>query len=97
MNKELTEKVNDADDDIDDDIILQNTDLNLPSGVYHRIAMQTTGFNIDICTPASGSIDFGQLLDSALYLAIFSSDDNVKDVVRKSLLKSLNKPEVSKV
>ncbi|MBW2003756.1 MAG: hypothetical protein JRI72_03955 [Deltaproteobacteria bacterium] len=92
-HEEQKEKVKEIDGDPDDEIILQNTDLNLPSGAYHRIAMQATGFNIDICTPASGSITFGQLVDQAVYLAIFSSDDGIKDIVRKELLKSLNNPK----
>jgi len=93
MNEEIEKKVVDADDPDDDDVALQNTDLNLPSGAYHRIAMQATGFNIDICTPATGSITFGQLVDQAVYLAIFSSNDAIKDIVRKELLESLNKPK----
>jgi hypothetical protein len=95
MNKELQEKVKELDDDSEDNVADQNVDMNLPSGSYHRIAMQATGFNIDICTPATGSITFGQLVDQAVYLAIFSGDDNIKDIVRKELLKSLNKPKGS--
>ena len=74
MNKELQEKENDANDEPDDpdDIETQNISMNLPSGAYHRIAMQSRDFNLDICSPASG-MDFEQLLDSALHLAIFSS------------------------
>jgi len=94
MNKdELKEHSKNAEDPKDDGIETQNIGMDLPSGIYNRIAMQGKDFNLDICCPATGGMTFGQLVDQAVYLAIFSSDDDVKDIVRKSLLKSLNKPE----
>jgi hypothetical protein len=96
LNRKSPEKrIDDNDLSDDDGVTSQNIDLNLPSSAYHRIQLQGAGFSLDVCSPAFNST-FEQLLDSALYLAMFSIYDDVKDVVRKSLIKSFDKPAKSK-
>lgn len=82
------------DDDLDeDDILSKNIHMDFPPGLFHRICIQGNNFVVDLYTPViKDGIDFLQLRDAALYLALFSKDDDVQHIVKKQILESLNNP-----
>ena len=90
MNREEQgRKVKDVDIVDPDDSETQNMNMGLPGGPYHHIAMQGNSFNFDIATPAIGGLTFDQLVQYAVYLSLFSSDDDIHALVKKECVNSL--------
>jgi len=97
MNEELQEKERIEADDPDDDVTLQNTDLNLPSGgIYFRVFLQTSTTTVDLCVPQSSGLSFDRLVEFGVYLSLFGSDETVRDVVKTDLLELLKKSKSKK-
>ena len=83
MNKEIEEKVEEIDDP--DDLESENIDMGLPTGHYHRVALQGAGFSIDVSTPAGNNVSLFELQDIAVYLALFIKDEDLQHIVKQQI------------
>ena len=74
------------DDDLDEDetvFKMPDMDMTFPQGHCYRIALSGSNFNLDIVAPVQFIKDFATFADHALYLALFCSDESVKEFERE--------------
>jgi len=89
-NKNETDEIDDVSDD--ENISEQNTDHDLPSGVYHRCVMSDGSRSIDICTPA-GHIALPDFVDLAMYMMVFIQNEDMRKKMKHEYFKFYNKIE----
>jgi len=93
MDQDKTKKIEIEEDSSDSDNIID--EWNLPfqnlKHRYFRINMVGNSSTVDLVAPVDQVESFSHFMDCAMFLSLFLSDDNMKDIQKRIFKKHLEK------
>ena len=96
MNEtELRKNATDDSDDTDENPVLK--DLELPGkDHYFRVAFSTGSASVDVVCPSDHIHSFDSFINSAVYLLLIASDEQIRNLEKDKFKKFLQGEEVKK-